>query len=62
MLLAGNDCVTDDEATMQFVVWSIVAAPLIMGNVASCVLRFAWVTSATIDASPRRTYAKCQPR
>merc|ERR1712159_771260 len=32
MLLAGNDCVTDDEATTQFVVWSIVAAPLIMGN------------------------------
>ena len=38
MLLAGNDCVTDDEATTQFVIWSIVAAPLIMGNVASCVL------------------------
>ena len=32
MLLAGNDCVTDDEATTQFVIWSIVAAPLIMGN------------------------------
>tara|TARA_B100000459_G_scaffold65572_1_gene36131 strand:- start:269 stop:418 length:150 start_codon:yes stop_codon:yes gene_type:complete len=38
MLLAGNECVTDDEATTQFVIWSIVAAPLIMGNVASCVL------------------------
>ena len=32
MFLAGNDCVTDDEATTQFVIWSIVAAPLIMGN------------------------------
>ena len=32
ILLAGNDCVTDAEATTQFVIWSILAAPLIMGN------------------------------
>lgn len=32
MLLAGNDCVTDAEATTQMVIWSILAAPLIMGN------------------------------
>eukprot|EP00036_Acanthoecidae_sp_10tr_P014341 CAMPEP_0206294606 /NCGR_PEP_ID=MMETSP0106_2-20121207/4745_1 /ASSEMBLY_ACC=CAM_ASM_000206 /TAXON_ID=81532 /ORGANISM="Acanthoeca-like sp., Strain 10tr" /LENGTH=538 /DNA_ID=CAMNT_0053725249 /DNA_START=20 /DNA_END=1634 /DNA_ORIENTATION=+ len=32
MLLAGNDCITDDEARTQLSVWSILAAPLIMGN------------------------------
>ena len=32
MLLAGNDCITIAEAQSQFAIWSIVAAPLIMGN------------------------------
>ena len=32
MLLAGNDCVTDDEARTQMAIWSIIASPLIMGN------------------------------
>mmetsp|Transcript_16239 Transcript_16239/g.48275 ORF Transcript_16239/g.48275 Transcript_16239/m.48275 type:complete len:346 (+) Transcript_16239:1-1038(+) len=32
MLLVGNDCVTDLEAETQMAIWSIVAAPLIMGN------------------------------
>lgn len=32
MLLIGNDCITDDEARTQMAIWSIVAAPLIMGN------------------------------
>jgi alpha-galactosidase len=32
MLLAGNDCVTDLEAQTQMAIWSMVAAPLIMGN------------------------------
>lgn len=32
MLLAGNTCISDDEARTQMTIWSIVAAPLIMGN------------------------------
>lgn len=32
MLLIGNDCVNDDEARTQMAIWSIIAAPLIMGN------------------------------
>jgi alpha-galactosidase len=32
MLLAGNNCITDDEARTQMAIWSILAAPLIMGN------------------------------
>eukprot|EP00756_Hemistasia_phaeocysticola_P021628 Hpha_TRINITY_DN15785_c1_g1::TRINITY_DN15785_c1_g1_i6::g.39399::m.39399/K01204/NAGA; alpha-N-acetylgalactosaminidase len=32
MLLIGNDCITDDEARSQMALWSISAAPLIMGN------------------------------
>lgn len=32
MLIVGNDCVSPDEAQTQFAIWSIVAAPLIMGN------------------------------
>jgi alpha-galactosidase len=32
MLLIGNDCITDDEARTQMALWSIFAAPLIMGN------------------------------
>jgi len=32
MLLIGNDCITDDEARTQMAIWSILAAPLIMGN------------------------------
>ncbi|EGD81210.1 hypothetical protein PTSG_13159 [Salpingoeca rosetta] len=32
MLLIGNDCITDDQARTQMAIWSIVAAPLIMGN------------------------------
>eukprot|EP01061_Rhynchopus_euleeides_P035119 TRINITY_DN59185_c0_g1_i1.p1 TRINITY_DN59185_c0_g1~~TRINITY_DN59185_c0_g1_i1.p1 ORF type:complete len:412 (+),score=155.12 TRINITY_DN59185_c0_g1_i1:139-1236(+) len=32
MLLIGNDCITVDEAKTQMAIWSIVAAPLIMGN------------------------------
>eukprot|EP00049_Salpingoeca_infusionum_P009158 m.151714 g.151714 ORF g.151714 m.151714 type:complete len:499 (+) comp14257_c0_seq1:116-1612(+) len=32
MLLIGNDCITDDEARTQMAIWSINAAPLIMGN------------------------------
>jgi len=32
MLLLGNDCINDDEARTQFAIWSILAAPLIMGN------------------------------
>lgn len=32
MLLIGNDCITDDEARTQMAIWSISAAPLIMGN------------------------------
>jgi len=32
MLLIGNTCINDDEARSQMAVWSILAAPLIMGN------------------------------
>eukprot|EP00051_Salpingoeca_urceolata_P010832 m.133143 g.133143 ORF g.133143 m.133143 type:complete len:499 (-) comp16874_c0_seq4:137-1633(-) len=32
MLLIGNDCITDVEAATQMAIWSIIAAPLIMGN------------------------------
>eukprot|EP01060_Flectonema_neradi_P032033 TRINITY_DN501_c0_g1_i1.p1 TRINITY_DN501_c0_g1~~TRINITY_DN501_c0_g1_i1.p1 ORF type:complete len:412 (+),score=97.42 TRINITY_DN501_c0_g1_i1:71-1237(+) len=32
MLLIGNDCITADEARTQMALWSISAAPLIMGN------------------------------
>ena len=32
MLLIGNDCITDAEARTQMAIWSIIAAPLIMGN------------------------------
>ena len=32
MLLVGNDCITDDEAETQMAMWSLFAAPLIMGN------------------------------
>lgn len=32
MLLIGNGCVTPDEERTQMAIWSIVAAPLIMGN------------------------------
>lgn len=32
MLLVGNDCITTAEAQTQFAIWSIMAAPLIMGN------------------------------
>ncbi len=32
MLLIGNPCITDDEARTQMAIWSVVAAPLIMGN------------------------------
>lgn len=32
MLLIGNDCITDDEGRTQLAIWSIMAAPLIMGN------------------------------
>ncbi|EDQ85367.1 uncharacterized protein MONBRDRAFT_38878 [Monosiga brevicollis MX1] len=32
MLLIGNDCINADEARTQMAIWSIVAAPLIMGN------------------------------
>lgn len=32
MLLIGNTCISDDEARTQMSIWSIVAAPLIMGN------------------------------
>eukprot|EP00456_Euglypha_rotunda_P009189 TRINITY_DN11977_c0_g1_i26.p1 TRINITY_DN11977_c0_g1~~TRINITY_DN11977_c0_g1_i26.p1 ORF type:complete len:424 (-),score=57.84 TRINITY_DN11977_c0_g1_i26:99-1370(-) len=32
MLLIGNDCINDDEARTQMAIWSILAAPLIMGN------------------------------
>lgn len=32
MLLIGNDCITDAEAQTQMAIWSISAAPLIMGN------------------------------
>lgn len=32
MLLIGNDCITDDQARTQMAIWSLVAAPLIMGN------------------------------
>ena len=32
MLLIGNTCITDDEARSQMAIWSISAAPLIMGN------------------------------
>eukprot|EP00054_Salpingoeca_dolichothecata_P008738 m.49531 g.49531 ORF g.49531 m.49531 type:complete len:513 (+) comp17928_c0_seq1:21-1559(+) len=32
MLLIGNDCITEDEARTQMAMWSIFAAPLIMGN------------------------------
>ena len=32
MLLAGTDCLTLTEETTQMAIWSIVAAPLIMGN------------------------------
>eukprot|EP01116_Phalansterium_solitarium_P006573 TRINITY_DN188_c0_g1_i1.p1 TRINITY_DN188_c0_g1~~TRINITY_DN188_c0_g1_i1.p1 ORF type:complete len:422 (+),score=159.08 TRINITY_DN188_c0_g1_i1:105-1370(+) len=31
-LLIGNTCITDDEARTQMAIWSIIAAPLIMGN------------------------------
>lgn len=32
MLLVGNGCITTDEERTQMAIWSIVAAPLIMGN------------------------------
>ena len=32
MLLIGNPCITDNQAHTQMAIWSIVAAPLIMGN------------------------------
>jgi len=32
MLLIGNGCITEDEERTQMAIWSIVAAPLIMGN------------------------------
>jgi len=32
MLLIGNTCINDDEARSQMAIWSILAAPLIMGN------------------------------
>jgi len=32
MLLIGNTCVSHDEERTQLAIWSIVAAPLIMGN------------------------------
>eukprot|EP00698_Gefionella_okellyi_P025551 TRINITY_DN9404_c0_g1_i1.p1 TRINITY_DN9404_c0_g1~~TRINITY_DN9404_c0_g1_i1.p1 ORF type:complete len:395 (+),score=66.77 TRINITY_DN9404_c0_g1_i1:366-1550(+) len=32
MLLIGNTCINDDEARTQMAIWSIIAAPLIMGN------------------------------
>eukprot|EP00048_Salpingoeca_helianthica_P014860 m.223921 g.223921 ORF g.223921 m.223921 type:complete len:494 (-) comp16352_c0_seq1:183-1664(-) len=32
MLLVGNNCISDDEARTQMAIWSILAAPLIMGN------------------------------
>ena len=32
MLLIGNGCITDDEARTQMALWSIFAAPLVMGN------------------------------
>ena len=32
MLLGGNDCISIDEAKTQLAIWSIYAAPLIMGN------------------------------
>jgi len=32
MLLVGNTCVTDAEARTQMAIWSVVMAPLIMGN------------------------------
>merc|ERR1712070_647545 len=32
MLLIGNTCINDDEARTQMAIWSISAAPLIMGN------------------------------
>jgi Alpha galactosidase A/Alpha galactosidase C-terminal beta sandwich domain len=32
MLLIGNGCITADEERTQMAIWSIVAAPLIMGN------------------------------
>ena len=31
MLLLGNECVSDDEGSTQLAIWSIMAAPLIMG-------------------------------
>jgi len=32
MLLIGNTCISDDEARTQMAIWSIVMAPLLMGN------------------------------
>lgn len=32
MLLIGNGCVSEDEERTQMAIWSISAAPLIMGN------------------------------
>merc|ERR1712100_866864 len=32
MLLIGNDCITVEEQKTQMTIWSISAAPLIMGN------------------------------
>lgn len=32
MLLIGNGCVSSDEEATQMAIWSIIAAPLIMGN------------------------------
>jgi hypothetical protein len=32
MLLIGNGCISEDEERTQMAIWSIVAAPLIMGN------------------------------
>lgn len=32
MLLLGNPCISNDEGATQLAIWSILAAPLIMGN------------------------------
>ena len=32
MLIVGNDCITLAEGETQMAIWSIIAAPLIMGN------------------------------
>lgn len=35
MLLIGNSCINDDEGRTQMAIWSIYAAPLIMGAIPS---------------------------